>query len=103
MLSLEARLMGETLVINRSLNLISGDYIELNGLNEPLELRRNQVKDLIPTVDEGEVIDAPTDDLVESRNDELDARNYDYPNFAVLEDMNAYRDKGMGDVIVGEP
>ncbi|GJX51156.1 hypothetical protein Tco_0278001 [Tanacetum coccineum] len=182
MLSLEARLMGETLVINRSLDLMSGDYIELNDLNEPLELRRNQVKDLMPTVEEGEVIDAPMDDLVESRNDELDAGNYDYPSdcdydkkihidcahnlkflcmigfefvhvnffpilyvslmpkkfyntimkekleykgnnvvgalmnvpifvgtfsfitdFAVLEDMDAYRDEGMGDVIVGEP
>ncbi|GKF76436.1 hypothetical protein Tco_0225880, partial [Tanacetum coccineum] len=24
-------------------------------------------------------------------------------DFAVLEDMDAYRDKGMGDIIVGEP
>ncbi|GJX41009.1 hypothetical protein Tco_0255999 [Tanacetum coccineum] len=111
-LDLEARLMGETLVINRSLDLMSGDYIELNDLNKALELRRNQVKDLMPTVEEGEVIDAPMDDLVESRNDELDAGNYDYPralmnvpiivgtfsviaDFAVLEDRDAFRDKGM--------
>ncbi|GKB07539.1 hypothetical protein Tco_0835823, partial [Tanacetum coccineum] len=32
-LDLEARLMGETLVINRSLNPLNGDYIELNDLN----------------------------------------------------------------------
>ncbi|GJU89310.1 hypothetical protein Tco_1301733 [Tanacetum coccineum] len=40
-LDLKARLMGETLVINRSLNPLNGDYIELNDLNEPFELRRN--------------------------------------------------------------
>ncbi|GJX16681.1 putative reverse transcriptase domain-containing protein [Tanacetum coccineum] len=34
-LDLEARLMGETLVINRSLDPLNGDYIELNDLNEP--------------------------------------------------------------------
>ncbi|GJV05623.1 hypothetical protein Tco_1343279 [Tanacetum coccineum] len=45
---------------------------ELNDLNEPFELRRNQGDDLMPTVEEGE-------------------------------DMDAYRDEGMGDVIVGEP
>ncbi|GJR38546.1 reverse transcriptase domain-containing protein [Tanacetum coccineum] len=34
-LDLEARLMGETLVINRSLDPFLEDYIELNDLNEP--------------------------------------------------------------------
>nr|GEU72606.1 ribonuclease H-like domain-containing protein [Tanacetum cinerariifolium] len=75
-LDLKARLMGETLVKNRSLDPVSGDYIELNDLNEPLELRRNQANDLMPTIEE---------------------------DFRVLEDMDAYRDEGMGDVIVGEP
>ncbi|GKB32634.1 hypothetical protein Tco_0872035 [Tanacetum coccineum] len=41
-LDLEARLMGETLVLNRSLDPLNGDCIELNDLNEPLELRRDQ-------------------------------------------------------------
>ncbi|GKA66554.1 hypothetical protein Tco_0766362 [Tanacetum coccineum] len=112
LVGIEARLMGETLVINRSLDPLIGDYIKLNDLNEPLELRRNQVNDLIPTVEEGEVIDAPMDDLVETRNDELDTRIDDYPralmnvpiivgtfsviaDFAVLEDRDAFRDKGM--------
>ncbi|GJW35054.1 zf-CCHC domain-containing protein [Tanacetum coccineum] len=40
-LDLEARLMGETLILNRSLDPLYGDYIELNNLNEPLKLRRN--------------------------------------------------------------
>ncbi|GJU92359.1 putative reverse transcriptase domain-containing protein [Tanacetum coccineum] len=39
-LDLEAGLMGETLVINRSLDPFFKDYIELNDLNEPHELRR---------------------------------------------------------------
>nr|GEX96410.1 hypothetical protein [Tanacetum cinerariifolium] len=70
---LEARLMGETLVINRSLDPLDGDYIELNDLNEPFELRRNQGDNLMPTIKE------------------------------VLENMDAYRDEGMGNVIFGEP
>ncbi|GJR46388.1 putative ribonuclease H-like domain-containing protein [Tanacetum coccineum] len=53
-LDLEARLMGEILVINRSLDLFLEDYIELNDVNEPFELRRNQGDDLMPTIEEGE-------------------------------------------------
>ncbi|GJV91311.1 hypothetical protein Tco_1539124 [Tanacetum coccineum] len=41
-LDLEATLMGETLVLNRSLDPFLEDYIELNDLNEQFELRRNQ-------------------------------------------------------------
>ncbi|GJV16165.1 hypothetical protein Tco_1361488 [Tanacetum coccineum] len=47
-LDLEARLMGETLVLNRSLDPFLEDYIELNDLNESYELRRNQGDDLCP-------------------------------------------------------
>ncbi|GJR78246.1 reverse transcriptase domain-containing protein [Tanacetum coccineum] len=72
-LDLEARLMGETLILNRSFDPLYGDYIELNDLNEPQELRRNRVDDLEPTIEE------------------------------VLEDMDPYLDEGMGNVIVGEP
>ncbi|GKC78578.1 putative reverse transcriptase domain-containing protein [Tanacetum coccineum] len=55
-LDLEARLMGETLVLNRSLDPFFEDYIELNYLNEPLEHRRNQGDDLMPTIEEGELL-----------------------------------------------
>ncbi|GJU61544.1 hypothetical protein Tco_1243379 [Tanacetum coccineum] len=41
--------MGEILILNRLLDPLYGDYIELNDLDEPLELRRNQVDDLKPT------------------------------------------------------
>ncbi|GJY18910.1 retrovirus-related pol polyprotein from transposon TNT 1-94 [Tanacetum coccineum] len=51
----EARLMGESLVLNRSLDPFFEDYIELYDLNEPFELRRNQGDDLMPTIEEGEV------------------------------------------------
>ncbi|GJX26936.1 hypothetical protein Tco_0233232 [Tanacetum coccineum] len=53
-LDLEARLMGETLELNKSLDPFSEDYIELYDLNEPFELRRNQGYDLMPTIKEGE-------------------------------------------------
>ncbi|GJQ98898.1 hypothetical protein Tco_0521883 [Tanacetum coccineum] len=176
-LDLEVRLMGETLVINRSLDPLNGNYIELNDLNEPFELRRNQGDDLMPTIKEGEVIEE-----FRTRANELDTRIGDYPScydydkkihidcahnlkfscmigfefthanffpllyvnvmskkfhnyimkdkmvykgnnvigalmnvpifvgtfslvmdFAVLENMDTYRDEGMGDVIFGEP
>ncbi|GKB79714.1 putative reverse transcriptase domain-containing protein [Tanacetum coccineum] len=69
-LDLKARLMGETLVLNRSLYPLYGDYIELNDLNVPLELMRDQVDDLMPTIEEGEVIDEPMIDIIKTRNDE---------------------------------
>ncbi|GJZ77746.1 homeodomain-like protein [Tanacetum coccineum] len=176
-LDLEARLMGETLVLNRSLDPFLEDYIELNDLNEPFELRRNQGDDLMPTIEEGEIIEE-----FRTRDDELNIGIDDYPcycdydkkiyincahnlkfscmigfefthanyflllyvnvmskkfhnsiikekmvykgnnvvgalmnipifvgiffvmtDFAVLENMDDYRDEGMGDVIFGEP
>ncbi|GJS00048.1 retrovirus-related pol polyprotein from transposon TNT 1-94 [Tanacetum coccineum] len=72
-LDLEARLMGETLVLNRSLDPLYRDYIKLNDLNEPIKLRRDQVDDLMPIIEE------------------------------VVENMDGYRDQDMGDVIFGEP
>ncbi|GJX24503.1 putative reverse transcriptase domain-containing protein [Tanacetum coccineum] len=176
-LDLEARLMGETLVLNRSLDPFLEDYIELNDLNEPFGLRRNQGDDLMPTIEEGEVIEE-----FRTRGDELNVGIDDYhsycdydkkihidcahnlnfscmigfefthanfflllyvnvmskkfhnsimkekmgykgnnvvgalmnipifvgtffvvTDFAVLENMDDYRDEGMGDVIFGEP
>ncbi|GJQ93017.1 hypothetical protein Tco_0004156 [Tanacetum coccineum] len=83
------------------------DYIELNDLNEPFKLRRNQVDDLMPTIKEGEVIK-----IFRTRDKDLDTGIDDYPSYCdddtkihkdFLEDMDAYRDEGMGDVIVGKP
>nr|GEV26906.1 putative reverse transcriptase domain-containing protein [Tanacetum cinerariifolium] len=68
-LDLEARLMGEALVLNRSLDPLYRDYIELNDLNALLELRRNQVDDLMPTIEEGEEVDKPMIKEVKTRND----------------------------------
>ncbi|GJV95592.1 homeodomain-like protein [Tanacetum coccineum] len=183
-LDLEVRLMGEALILNRSLDLTYEDYIELNDLNEPLDLRRNQVEDSGLTIEECEVIDIPMEDIVKTRNDDNEISNGidEYPSFcdfdrkihincaynlqfscmigfehvnanfflilsinvmskrfynsimkdkieykeknvvgafinvpifignfsvmtdfAVVENMDAYRDEGMGDVIVGKP
>ncbi|GKA19403.1 hypothetical protein Tco_0699318 [Tanacetum coccineum] len=66
-LDLEARLMGETLVLNRSLDPFLEDYIELKDLNEPFELRRTQGDDLMPTIEEGKVIEK-----FRTRNEDLD-------------------------------
>ncbi|GJU38978.1 hypothetical protein Tco_1191935 [Tanacetum coccineum] len=106
-LDLDVRLMGETLVINRSLDPFFEDYIELNDLNKPFELRRNQDDDLMSTIKEGDVIEE-----FRTRNDELDTEIDDYPSYYnydkkihidFLENIDAYRDEGTGDVIFGEP
>ncbi|GJX21491.1 hypothetical protein Tco_0225936 [Tanacetum coccineum] len=106
-LDLEARLMRETLVLNRSLDPLLEDYIELNDLNKPFELRRNQGDDLKSTIEEGEVIEE-----FRTRNEDFDTGIDDYPSYCdydkkihidFLEDMDAYRDNVMGDVIFGEP
>ncbi|GKD48514.1 gag-pol polyprotein, partial [Tanacetum coccineum] len=118
-LDLEARLMRETLLLNRSLDPLYGDYIELNNLNIPLELRRDQDDDLMPTIKEGEVIEE-----FRARNDaRMVSKIFVYPSdydhdkkiriscpynlkfscMIVLEDVDAYRDEGMGDVIFSEP
>nr|GEV41958.1 Gag-Pol polyprotein [Tanacetum cinerariifolium] len=121
-LDLEARLMGETLVINRLLDPLYADYIELNDLNVPLELRRAQVVDLMSTIEEDEVINEPIIDIIKTRirnNESFDG----YPSFCdfdrkihidyacnlrfsciiVVENMDSYRDQDMGDIILGEP
>ncbi|GJU47865.1 hypothetical protein Tco_1217420 [Tanacetum coccineum] len=115
-LDLEARLMGETLVLNRSLDPFFRDYIELNDLNVPSELRRDQVHDLMPTIKEGKVVEE-----FRTRSDaRMVSKFFGYPSncdhdkkisidcaynlkfscmieFTVLEDMDAYCDEGMGD------
>ncbi|GKB14332.1 hypothetical protein Tco_0848255 [Tanacetum coccineum] len=111
-LDLEARLIGETLILNRSLNPDFGDFIELNDLNEPLEIWRNQVEDLGPMVEEGEVIDKPMVDIIETMNDNgmieeineyLSFCDHDRKIHVVMENMDAYRHDEIGDVIVGKP
>ncbi|GJZ59230.1 putative reverse transcriptase domain-containing protein [Tanacetum coccineum] len=74
---------GESVDDIKSLDPLFGDYIELNDLNVPLELKRDQVDDLMQTIEEGEV--------VEEFRAKNDARLID-----------AYRDEVMGDVIFGE-
>ncbi|GKE95400.1 reverse transcriptase domain-containing protein, partial [Tanacetum coccineum] len=69
-LDLESRVMGNALRKNRSYDPKFKDYIELSDLNEPLELRHNQVVDLGPTIEEGEVIDTPIKEMVKTRNDD---------------------------------
>ncbi|GJU78582.1 hypothetical protein Tco_1275652, partial [Tanacetum coccineum] len=105
---------------NRSLGPLFGDYIEQNDLNVPVELRRDQVDDLMPTIEECEVVEE-----FRARNDaRMVSKIFGYPSdcdhdkkiridcaqnlkfscmidFAVLEYMEAYRDEEMGDVIFG--
>ncbi|GKE40743.1 hypothetical protein Tco_1464148 [Tanacetum coccineum] len=124
-LNLEARLMGQALILNKSLDPKYEDYIELNDLNEPWELRRNQeVNDLGPTIEERKAIDEPMVDIIKTRNDDemtdgideylsfcdfdrkvyIDcAYNLQFSCMIVIENIDAYRDQDMGEVIVGKP
>ncbi|GKB17766.1 hypothetical protein Tco_0851689 [Tanacetum coccineum] len=76
--------------IGRSLDPFFEDYIELNDLNVPLELRRDQVDDLMPTIAKSER--------------SMIRRLYDcayllevllHDRFPVLEDMDDYCVEGM--------
>ncbi|GKD31123.1 hypothetical protein Tco_1241901 [Tanacetum coccineum] len=60
--------------ISESLDPLNGDYIELNDLNEPFELRINQGNDLIPTIEEGDVIEE-----FRTRDEDLDTGIDDCP------------------------
>nr|GEU45327.1 hypothetical protein [Tanacetum cinerariifolium] len=126
-LDLESRLMGEALILKRSLDPLYGDYIELNDLNEPLEIRRNKVDDLKATIEECEVVDEPMIDIVKTRCDNMIINGLDeyssycdfdrkihincaynlqfscMIDFTVMEDIDSCRDEGMGDIIVGRP
>ncbi|GJX95129.1 hypothetical protein Tco_0349715 [Tanacetum coccineum] len=130
----KTRLIGETLVLNRSLDPLYGYYVELNNLNVPLELKRDQVDDLMPTIEEGEVIYEPMIDIIKTRkNESFDEEFYNsimtdkveytgknivgafmnvpilvkffsvVSHFAVVENMDGYRDQDMRDIILGEP
>ncbi|GJS72783.1 lysophospholipid acyltransferase 1-like protein [Tanacetum coccineum] len=100
-LDLEAILMGD---------VEFGDFIELNDLIEPLELNDHEMEDLDPEIEECEIIDEPK---VDFRHDyEIVERIDEYPSFcdydrkihfAIVENIDAYRDKDMGDVIVRKP
>nr|GFA12120.1 glycosyl transferase, family 8 [Tanacetum cinerariifolium] len=95
---------------NRSLDPLYEDYIELNDLNVPLQLKRDQVDDLMPTIEEGEVVDKPMIDDVKTRDDDkMVSKIFRYPNDydddekILMEDMDPYLDEVMGEVVVGEP
>nr|GEW44945.1 hypothetical protein [Tanacetum cinerariifolium] len=105
-------------LIKRIIRPFLWGYIEPNDLDEPLEFSRYQVDDLMPTIEEGEIVEE-----FRARNDARMVSNFfGYPSdcdhdkkiridcaynlkfscMTVLEDMDAYRDEGMGDVIFGK-
>nr|GEW71128.1 homeodomain-like protein [Tanacetum cinerariifolium] len=67
--------------------------------------RRNQGDNLKPTIEEGEIDYVTMARVDKARcNDEIINRLDEYPSyFDLVEDMDYYRDDGMGDVIVGKP
>ncbi|GJV67665.1 hypothetical protein Tco_1483174 [Tanacetum coccineum] len=126
-LDLEARLMGEALIVDRSQDPEFGDFLELNDLNGLLELRRNQEVNelgfehvnanffliLSTSVMSKRFYNLIMKDKIEYRGKNVVGAFMKVPifvkkfcvvtGFAVVENMNAYRDKDMGDVIVKKP
>ncbi|GJZ42145.1 putative ribonuclease H-like domain-containing protein [Tanacetum coccineum] len=111
-LNLEARLMGETLVLNSSLDPFLEDYIELN--DNQLSLR--EIKEMIscpPLWKVRKFHNSIMKNKMMYKGNNVVGAVMNVPifvgtfsiviDFAVLENMDAHRDKGMGDVIVGEP
>ncbi|GKA38879.1 hypothetical protein Tco_0731430, partial [Tanacetum coccineum] len=91
-----------------------GDFLELNDLYEPLELRNHENEDFDLEIEEGEIINEPMVEVVKIRHDNERVEKIDeYPSFydydrkihinyfIVMENMDACRDKDMGDVILG--
>ncbi|GKA25816.1 gag-pol polyprotein [Tanacetum coccineum] len=77
------------------------ERIELDLKARLMELRNHEIEELGPTIKEGEVIDEPMVDVVEIRNgDEILEKINEYP---MIENMDAYCDKDMGDVVFGKP
>nr|GEU62585.1 hypothetical protein [Tanacetum cinerariifolium] len=80
----------------------SDQYVVSTGQDRTL--MRNQDDNLMPTIEEGEVIEE-----FRTRNKDVDtgiddySSYYDYDKKILLENMDAYRDEGVGDIIVGEP
>ncbi|GJW25196.1 hypothetical protein Tco_0039007 [Tanacetum coccineum] len=81
-----------------------------NVLAEPFKLKRIQGDDLMPTIEDGEITEefrTRDDELDTGIDDSLDLNLHtltsSYYYFAVLDDMDAHRDQGMGNVIFGEP
>ncbi|GJS68154.1 hypothetical protein Tco_0682719, partial [Tanacetum coccineum] len=119
----EARLMGRDFGVKlNQLDAFLRITLELNDINCPLELRRDKIDDLMPTIEEGEVVE----EFRARNNARMVSKFFGYPSecdhdkkihidcahnlkfscmidFAVLEDTDAYRDEGMGDVIFGKP
>ncbi|GJS05670.1 DNA/RNA polymerases superfamily protein [Tanacetum coccineum] len=58
-----------SIILNRSQDPEFGDFLELNDLNEPLELRNHENEDLDPEIEEGDIIDEPMVDVVKIRHD----------------------------------
>nr|GEV75595.1 hypothetical protein [Tanacetum cinerariifolium] len=98
-LDLEARLMGETLVLNRPLDPLYGDYVKLNDLNVPLEHKRDQVDDLISTI---EKVVEDMDPYPEEGIGEVVVEE-PFCKVSFVEDMDPYPDEGIGEVVVEEP
>ncbi|GJX79653.1 uncharacterized mitochondrial protein-like protein [Tanacetum coccineum] len=80
-LDLEARLMGEALILNESQDPKYEDFIKVNDLNEPLELNNHEIEDLDLEIEEGEIINEPKVDVVKIRHDdEIVEKINEYPS-----------------------
>nr|GEX18784.1 putative reverse transcriptase domain-containing protein [Tanacetum cinerariifolium] len=94
-------------VLKRKITLrVEDEKITFKSVKPTIELRRDQVDDLMPTIEEGK-------DKLEYKGNNVVGYLMNIPifvetfsvlaDFTILEDMDAYHDEGMGDVIFGKP
>ncbi|GKE10889.1 homeodomain-like protein [Tanacetum coccineum] len=112
-LDLKARLMGETLVLNRSLDPFLEDYIELYCMIGFEFTHANFFPLLYVNVMSKKFHNSIMKDKMVYKGNNVVGALMNVPifvgtfsvvtDFAVLENMDDYRDEGMGDVIFGEP
>ncbi|GJR24125.1 hypothetical protein Tco_0972652 [Tanacetum coccineum] len=72
--------------IDRSQDPEYRDFLEVNDLNEPLELRNHDNEDLDPEIEEGEIVDEPMVDIVKIKVAVAEARRFD--RFITIGDGN---------------
>nr|GEX49216.1 hypothetical protein [Tanacetum cinerariifolium] len=103
---------------------LSTAHANIDVFKRNIFFRRDQVDDLMPTIEEGEIVDKPMIDKVKIRNDnKMVSKIIGYPSdydqdekicidyaynlkfscMIVVEDMDPYLDEGIGEVVVGEP
>ncbi|GJZ53513.1 putative reverse transcriptase domain-containing protein [Tanacetum coccineum] len=92
---------------------LSTAHAKIDVFKRKITLRKDQVDDLIPTIEEGEFYNSIIRDKVENKGKNVVRAFMNVPifveifsvvtRFVVVENMDGYQDQDMGDITLGEP